>query len=85
MTVKGIGFVSTLGKSELPTSTILLAPESKVQVHDNIKYKQMQQKSYYDAFARSANRYTERGCNVLFALSAYDVTDAKCCTQETGE
>ena len=35
-------------KCKLPASTTLLTPEKRAQVHDNLKCRQIKQKSYFD-------------------------------------
>ncbi|KAI3368430.1 hypothetical protein L3Q82_025389, partial [Scortum barcoo] len=56
--IEGVGFSPAqllMGcrlKSKLPTSTTLLTPEGKAEVHEKQKYKQLKQKSYYDRHTR---------------------------------
>ncbi|KAL7825473.1 hypothetical protein AOLI_G00326800 [Acnodon oligacanthus] len=40
-------------KQKEPTSNVLLTPESKIQIQDKVKRRQLKQKSYYDRQTQS--------------------------------
>ncbi|KAL7881429.1 hypothetical protein AOLI_G00082770 [Acnodon oligacanthus] len=75
MPLEGIGYSPAqllMGrrlKSKLPTSNVLLTPESKIQIQDKQERRQLKQKSYYDRQTKSLpNIYTGDKCTACSQL-----------------